>query len=69
MQGRGSGGESTLNASCSENAGREKKTQFPQTQGLFLLRLHRNSLGVGGAAAWLWRLLIWRARLEVGRDV
>lgn len=42
MLGRGAGGKSTLNGSCSwSNAGRERKSQFPQTQGPFFS--HTNS--------------------------
>lgn len=42
MLGRGAGSRSALNGSCSQsNAGRERKSQFPQTQGPFFS--HTNS--------------------------
>lgn len=52
-QRRNTGAKSALNGSCSQsNAGRERKSQFPQTLGPFLLKLYTDSFRVG-KAAWL----------------
>lgn len=53
IQGRNTGAKSALNGSCSQSsAGRRRKSQFPQTLGPFLLKLHTNSFRAG-RATWL----------------
>lgn len=52
-QKRNTGAKLVLNGSCFQsNAGREKKCQFPQTLGPFLLKQYTDSFRVG-KAAWL----------------